>query len=49
MKKVTKNSSSKAAHKKAVKDLDVKPAKSGGVRGGCVTNEMPVCPHPIRG
>jgi hypothetical protein len=34
MKKTTKKSPSKASHKKAVKDLEVKPAKSGLVRGG---------------
>lgn len=32
--KTTKKSPSKAAHKKAVKDLEVKPAKGGTVRGG---------------
>ena len=34
MKKTTKKSPSKASHKKAVKNLDVKPAKGGTVRGG---------------
>ena len=34
MKKTTKKSAAKASHKKAVKDLDVKPAKGGTVRGG---------------
>ncbi len=34
MKKTTKKSASKASHKKAIKDLGVKPAKSGTVRGG---------------
>jgi type VI protein secretion system component Hcp len=34
MKKTTKKSPSKASHKKAVKDLDVTPAKGGSVRGG---------------
>ncbi len=35
MKKTTKKrSASKSARKKAVKDLDVKPAKGGTVRGG---------------
>lgn len=34
MKKTTKKSASKASHKKTVKDLDVKPAKGGTVRGG---------------
>jgi hypothetical protein len=34
MKKTTKKSPSKPAHKKAVKNLEVKPAKGGTVRGG---------------
>ena len=34
MKKTTKKNPSKASQKKAVKDLDVKPAKGGTVRGG---------------
>ncbi len=34
MKKTSKKSASKASHKKAVKDLEVKHAKSGTVRGG---------------
>ena len=34
MKKTTKKSPSKAPRKKAVKDLEVKPAKGGTVRGG---------------
>jgi hypothetical protein len=34
MKKTTKKSPSKASKKKAVKDLDVKPAKGGTVGGG---------------
>jgi hypothetical protein len=34
MKKTTKKGPSKATKKKAVKDLDVKPAKGGTVRGG---------------
>jgi hypothetical protein len=34
MKKTTKKAASKASHKKAIKDLDVKPAKGGAVRGG---------------
>jgi type VI protein secretion system component Hcp len=34
MKKTTKKSPSKASHKKAVKNLEVKPAKGGTVRGG---------------
>ena len=34
MKKTTKKSPSKPAHKKAVKDLEVKPARGGTVRGG---------------
>jgi hypothetical protein len=34
MKKTTKKSASKASHKKAVKDLEVRPAKGGTVRGG---------------
>jgi hypothetical protein len=33
MKKTTKKTT-KASHKKAVKDLGVKPAKGGAVRGG---------------
>ncbi len=37
MKKTTKKSPSKASHKKTVKDLDVKPAKGGTVRGGFPT------------
>ena len=34
MNKTTKKNPSKAAPKKAVKDLDVKPGKGGTVRGG---------------
>jgi hypothetical protein len=34
MKKSTERSPSKATHKKAVKNLDVKPVKGGSVRGG---------------
>jgi hypothetical protein len=34
MKKTTKKTPSKASHKKAIKDLEVKPAKGGTVRGG---------------
>jgi len=34
MKKTTKKNPSKATHKKAVKDLEVKPTKGGTVRGG---------------
>ena len=34
MKKTTKKSPAKASQKKAIKDLDVKPAKGGTVRGG---------------
>ncbi len=34
MKKTTKKNPSKASYKKAVRDLDVKPAKSGRVGGG---------------
>ncbi len=34
MKKITKKGSSKASKKKAVRNLDVKPAKGGTVRGG---------------
>jgi hypothetical protein len=34
MKKTTKKSPSKASHKRARKNLDVKPAKGGTVRGG---------------
>ncbi len=34
MKKTTKRGPSKASRKKAVKDLQVKPAKGGAVRGG---------------
>jgi hypothetical protein len=34
MKKTTKKSPSKASHKKAIKNLVVKPAKGGTVRGG---------------
>ncbi len=34
MKKTTKKGPSKASHKKAVRDLRVKPAKDGTVRGG---------------
>jgi hypothetical protein len=34
MKKTTKKSLSKASHKKAVKNLEVKPAKGDTVRGG---------------
>ena len=34
MKKNTKKGPAKASKKKAVKDLTVKPAKSGTVRGG---------------
>jgi len=35
MKKITKKSPSKGSdHKRAVKDLAVKPAKGGAVRGG---------------
>jgi hypothetical protein len=37
MKKTTKKRPSKASHKKAVKDLAVKPAKGGTVRGGVHT------------
>jgi hypothetical protein len=42
MKKVTKKSPSKASHKKTVKDLDVKPAKGGTVRGGRKAGEKPL-------
>jgi hypothetical protein len=34
MKKITKKTSLRASHKKAIKDLDVKPAKGRTVRGG---------------
>ena len=34
MKKTTKKSAPKVSQKKAVKNLDVKPAKGGTVRGG---------------
>jgi hypothetical protein len=34
MKKTAKKSPSKASQKKTIKDLDVKPAKGGSVRGG---------------
>ena len=34
MKKTTKKGIAKASHTKAVKDLEVKPAKGGTVRGG---------------
>ena len=34
MKKAKKKDSSRAAKKKTVKNLDVKPAKGGTVRGG---------------
>jgi hypothetical protein len=34
MKKTMKKGASKASQKKLVKDLDVKPAKGGSVRGG---------------
>ncbi len=34
MKKTTKKSPSKASKKRAVRDLDVRPAKSGTVGGG---------------
>jgi hypothetical protein len=34
MKTTTKKSASKASQKRAVKDLEVKPAKGGAVRGG---------------
>ncbi len=34
MKKTTKKGASKAAHKKAIRNLQVKPAKGGTVRGG---------------
>jgi hypothetical protein len=34
MKKTTKKSAAKASHKRALKDLAVKPAKGGTVRGG---------------
>ncbi len=37
MKKTTKKGPSKASHKKAVKNLEVKPAKGGAVRGGTLT------------
>jgi hypothetical protein len=35
MKKTTKKSPSKASHKKAIKDLEIKPGKGGSVSGGC--------------
>jgi hypothetical protein len=34
MKKTTKKNSQKASHKKAIKNLAVKPAKGGTIRGG---------------
>jgi hypothetical protein len=34
MKKTTKKSAAKASRKRALKNLDVKPAKGGTVRGG---------------
>lgn len=34
MKKSTKKTAPKAPHKKAIKNLEVKPAKGGTVRGG---------------
>lgn len=34
MKKTTKKSPAKASHKRTRKDLEVKPAKGGTVRGG---------------
>ena len=37
MKKTTKKSSTKASHKKPVKNLEVKPAKGATVLGGCGT------------
>jgi hypothetical protein len=37
MRKTAKKRLSKATQKKAVKDLEVKPAKGGGVHGGCGT------------
>jgi hypothetical protein len=40
MKKTTKKSPSKASHKKAVKNLEVKPAKGRTVRGGDKTIPM---------
>ena len=41
MKKATKETSSKAPHKKAVKDLDVEPAKGQAVRGGVPAVQKP--------
>jgi hypothetical protein len=38
MKKTTKKSASKAAHKKVARDLEVKPAKGAAVRGGLKQN-----------
>jgi type VI protein secretion system component Hcp len=40
MKKTKKRSVPKASHKKTVKDLDVKPAKGGTVRGGSFTHKV---------
>jgi hypothetical protein len=39
MKRATKKTPSKASHKKAVKDLDVKPAKGRTVRGGITVSK----------
>lgn len=37
MKRTTTKRTAQASHKKTVKDLDVRPAKGGTVRGGTVS------------
>ncbi len=41
MKKTTKKGPSKASHRKAVKDLQVRPARGGSVRGGTAVPSKP--------
>ncbi len=40
--KTKKKSAPKASHRKAVRNLDIKPAKGGTVRGGRKAGEKPL-------